>query len=136
MIMKKIIFFSFIATMVALTACNPQKQLAKRLSGTWAIAYYEERNREAANPSMTNIGTITFDRDGTGSKLISYSIMQSNYQDDRPFQWENTTQTVTLTGEESSFAKAWFITENKKTYQEWRSTDDAGNVQIMHLRKQ
>lgn len=134
--MKRIVFLSVIASFMMLTACNPQKQLAKRLTGEWAIEYYEERNREASNPTMSNIGTITLDRNGTGTKAISYSIMQSNYLDDKPFTWENTTKTVTLIGDESAFAKAWFIMEDKKTYQEWRSTDDAGNVQIMHLRKQ
>jgi len=120
---------------IILSACNPQKALTKRLTGEWAIVSYEERNREGANPTMTNIGTITFNSDMTGIKSISYSIMQVAYLDDKPFQWTNTENTVTLDGEESDFAKVWFIQENNKTTQQWRSTDSEGNVQIMKLRK-
>ncbi|MFO7615583.1 MAG: hypothetical protein R6W71_13195 [Bacteroidales bacterium] len=133
--MNKIIFVSALVFLFILSACNPQKMLSKRLVGEWAIVSYEERNREGANPTMTNIGTITFNNDMTGTKAVSYSIMQVAYLDDKPFQWENTENTVTLDGEESDFAKVWFIQENKKTTQEWRSTDSEGNVQIMRLRR-
>ena len=125
-----------IASSVIFVACSAQKKLAGQVSGEWVIEYYENKKPDENSATMTNIGSITFHKDGSGSKSISYSIMGSDYVDSKSFQWNNTDNTVTITGhDESMISKSWIVLKSSSKSQDWRSTDSQGNVQIMKLRK-
>lgn len=125
-----------IASSVIFVACSAQKKLAGQVSGEWVIEYYENKKPDESSATMTNIGSITFHKDGSGSKSISYSIMGSDYVDSKSFQWNNTDNTVTITGhDESMISKSWIVLKSSSKSQDWRSTDSQGNVQIMKLRK-
>ncbi len=125
-----------IASSVIFVACSAQKKLAGQVSGEWVIEYYENKKPDESSATMTNIGSITFHKDGSGSKSISYSIMGSDYVDSKNFQWNNTENTITITGDdESMVAKSWIVLKSSSKSQDWRSTDSQGNVQIMKLRK-
>lgn len=117
-------------TLITLASCS------KGITGTWKIVNYEERSTGESTASLTNIGTITFNKDGSGSKEISYSIMGIPIEDKLPFTWKQEGNTVTITGdEESEFAKAWIVMEAKRKSQIWKSTDGTDEVHRLTLTK-
>jgi hypothetical protein len=121
-----------------LISCSAEKKLAKRLVGEWNIVTYSEQfNVTAASEvTLTNIGKLTLDRDGTGDKSIHFSLMSRTVTDTLQFRWSNTVDQVTIMGsEESMFTKTWLVMSDKKKEQVWKSTDNAGNSQRMVLRK-
>lgn len=135
----RIISIILIATaFTLLTACSAEKKLAKRLVGEWNIASYSEQFHAtgASDVTLTNIGTLTLNKNGTGDKSINFSIMSRTVTDTLNFRWNNTEDKVTLMGnEESMFVKTWLVMSSKKKEQIWRSTDNEGNSQRMELKK-
>jgi len=109
---------------------------AHRLVGTWDVKKYERKTPGEQGMSVSNIGTITFENNGTGEKDLNYSLLGVSSKDVTPFEWSATEQFVTIEGDDSDLTKTWIYIENDKKYQKWQSTDGANNVQTLELKKQ
>jgi len=104
--------------------------------GTWTVQRYETTTPGEQSVALTNIGTMHFKKNGTGTKNLSYSVLGINRNDHLPFNWLwNDSKYMTITSNGSDFAKTWIIVSNKKRFQQWKSTDGGNNIQILELRK-
>lgn len=134
--MKKVSLFTVASlAIILLVSCSAANKLNKRLQGSWNINSYMEQHVGEEEAAATNIGTMTFNDDKSGTKKITYRILQNNTTDTSRFWWENTAKTVTIKGENSAFAKTWIVIKNNRKTQKWKSTDGKGNVQSLVLKK-
>lgn len=117
-----------------LISCSAEKKLERRIRGVWTIASYQEKNVNGADGTSTNVGTITFQKDGSGSTQLSGIPWRRSEREASEFKWSVGNNTVTIISSASAFAKTWIITRNKKSSQEWRSTS-RGDVQTVVLKK-
>lgn len=124
-----------LATAVFLTSCSAERRFHRRLVGTWNIERYEQRFTNGENEASSNLGTITFRRNGSGEKNITILTRGIRRPDDSDFSWKNTADAVTIISNNSELAKTWLVMRNKKSSQQWKSTT-GGTVQTMELRKQ
>lgn len=115
--------------LISLASCSD------KIIGAWNIASYEEGTPDSKGVVLTNIGTITFDKNGSGTKDISYSIMGIPMEDKFPFEWKLENNVVTIEGEESELSKTWIIVESKRKSQSWKSTDGGNELHKLQLRK-
>jgi hypothetical protein len=129
--MKRITKFTgLILLLIAFSSCSPH------VVGTWIIAQYEEGAPDERAMSLSNIGTMTFNNDGTGDKDVSYKMMGLEFSDQQPFRWRKDGSTITIDGDEDSeFAKTWIILLNKRKLQEWQATDGR-ELHKLKLRKE
>lgn len=119
--------FLFIATLFS--SCS------HRMVGTWTVQNYETVEPGKKGVSANNVGTMTFKRNGKGTKELTFSALGIWKVDKTPFTWSVNENFLTISGEGSDFAKTWIISENKRKYQKLRSTDGANQVQIIELAK-
>lgn len=105
------------------------------LVGTWTVQKYENTIPGEQVVTLNNVGTLNFNRDGTGQKDISYTVFDFNRTDNSPFNWTISENYVTIVSDSSEFAKTWIQIENQKNYQYWKSTDGENRVQVLELRK-
>lgn len=124
-----------LATAVFLTSCSAERRFHRRLVGTWNIERYEQRFTNGENEAASNLGVITFRRNGSGEKNITILTRGIRRPDDSDFSWKNTADAVTIISNNSELAKTWLVMRNKKSSQQWKSTT-GGTVQTMELRKQ
>ncbi len=122
-------------SILLLASCSSVNKLNRRLQGSWNISSYAEQHVGEQEASATNIGSMTFNDDNSGTKKISYRILSNQIADTSRFVWSNTAKTVTIKGENSAFAKTWIIMKNQNKKQAWTSTDGKGNVQSIVLQK-
>jgi len=128
--MKKALKFSALLMIaIIFTSCSA------KIIGTWNIVSYEESTAGKRGATFTNIGTMTFEKNGSGAKDISYSIMGISMEDNLPFTWTMENNTVTIEGEESEFAKTWIVMESKRKSQFWKSTDGSDEIHRLRLSK-
>lgn len=128
--MRKIVVSTFLGMFVmAFTACSP------KLTGKWNVQRYEVVNQGQSGVSINNVGNIEFKRNGTGEKNIQYSILGISKFDNMPFDWRKHGNSITISGNNTDFAKTWIIVENKRRYQQWKATDGANTVQVIELSK-
>lgn len=120
---------AFLFAVVAFTSCS------KAIIGTWDIANYEEGTHGEIGVALSNIRNITFQKDGTGIKDISYSLMGTPVEDKTPFTWKIENNVITIEGEESELAKTWIVITNKRKLQSWQSTDGSTEVHKLTLTK-
>ena len=128
--MKKFTFLLLTAMMVLTlgTSCSKEKQLAKRLEGTWAIDKWDgtitPTGGGIATPfTFTNVGTMTFKEDGTGS----YSITTAGTTQNGTINWTNTSTTVTIT-ESGEPTKIYTVITNEKEKQVWTTSYNDANL--------
>lgn len=126
----KLLIVLSVATLFIFSSC------AHRLVGTWQVQKYERKTPGEQGMSVSNIGTITFDNNGTGEKNLDYSLLGVSSKDITPFEWSATEQFVTIEGDDSDLTKTWIYIENDRKFQKWQSTDGANNVQTLELKKQ
>ena len=119
----------------ALASCTAQGRLASRISAEWDIEKYEVRTAGGTSTSVENAGSITFRSNGRGTQTFTTAIAHAGQSSDSEFRWDNTSNTVSITGPDAQYPKVWIIVSSGRSKQEWYSTDSQGNVQIMHLRK-
>ncbi len=115
-----------------LTACS------SKLVHTWNIDKFEIIKENGQKTGSNNIGTITFNKNGSGNKDINYSIFGQKYTDKTPFIWEIHEKEgyilLKSTKEANSkLAKAWIIVKNESKKQVWKSTDGHNTVMILVL---
>jgi hypothetical protein len=113
-----------------LTSCSP------RIVGTWSVQKYERSTPGNEGMSVSNIGKITFDRNGSGKKDLDYSLLGVSENDKTPFEWSATEEYITIDSENSELSKTWIYIENKRTYQKWKSTDGSNSVQTLIMTKE
>lgn len=131
--MIKTLRLSFAALLILSASSCSQK-----LTGTWTIANYESKSGTGQNIAVANIGDITFKKNNTGVKKITYSLFENKVEDNSEFKWQKAEngETITITGEGSQLNKTWLIIKDDKKYQKWKSTDGGNTVQVLELKKQ
>ena len=110
---------------------------AHQLVGKWNVDNYETKQVNQAGVALRNIGTLTFDRAGTGTKKLDYTVLGIEVKDSLPFVWTWGTNDnfVAIDSGDSDLTKTWIIIENSKKVQKWKATDGANTVQILELTK-
>jgi len=116
-------------------SCSAERRFHRRLVGTWNIERYEQRFSNGENEAASNLGTITFRKNGGGDKNVTILTRGLRRPDNSDFSWKNTTDAVTIISNDSDLAKTWLVMRNKRSTQQWKSTTQ-GTVQTMELRKQ
>ena len=122
--------FMAMGLMFFMTSCS------NKLVGTWQISKYESTRANESDISVSNIGTLTFKKNNTGTKAIQYNIFSNDYKDESPFTWQRTEETVTIESEGSQLSKTWIVTDDGNKEQVWKSTDGSKGVQTLRLKKQ
>lgn len=110
-------------------SCSP------KLIGTWNVEKYQRATPGQQGMTVSNIGTISFEKNGEGTKNLDYSLLGVSKKDAIPFKWEATEEFITIEGDGSELSKTWIFIENKSDYQKWQSTDGANNIQTLELSK-
>ena len=111
------------------TACS------NHLVGTWNIQKYSTTKTGQASVLLNNIGTITFYKDGNGEKNLNYILSGEVKKDSLPFKWAITDKYIRIDSKGSDFAKTWVLTDNKKKFQKWETTDGSDLLEILELKK-
>lgn len=114
---------------LSLMACSKGQQ------GNWNINQYEVGAPGRETISITNLGKVTFDKDGTGffdmkfpEGYVATSI------DDKNFKWSIKEENfLVLEGANKEFAKTWIVSKEGNNKQTWKSTDGADVVQIIKV---
>lgn len=107
-----------------------------RLVGTWNVTRFENGKPGEQSITLQNIGTIHFNKNGSGEKHLNYVVLGKEIADSSPFNWTwNNDEYVSIESPNSDFAKTWIIVENKKKSQTWKSTDGTNRVQVLELKK-
>lgn len=125
----KAIRFTYVILIFMLTSCSA------RLIGTWNVERYQRATPGEQGMAVSNIGTITFEKNGNGTKNLDYSLLGVSKEDASPFKWSATEEFITIEGDDSELSKTWIFIENKNGYQKWQSTDGANSVQTLELVK-
>ena len=120
----------FILFLLFAVSCAP------RLVGTWSVQKYETVRPGNKGISLQNVGTISFDKDGTGQKMMNYSVLGIEKDESTPFKWSATETYITIEGTDDEISKTWIYLENKNKSQKWKSTDGKNQVQTLELEKQ
>lgn len=125
----------FLLLLVFFASCSAERRFHRRLVGTWNIDRYEQQFTNGEQEAASNLGTITFRKNGSGIKNVTILTRGMRKPDDSDFSWKNTVDAVTIISRNSELAKTWIVMRNKRTSQQWKSTTQ-GTVQTMELRKQ
>jgi hypothetical protein len=113
-----------------ITSCSP------KLTGTWTVQRYESAAPGQNGISVSNIGTMTFKRNGSGEKMLNFQALGIRKEDRLPFKWVQVDPSyITIDSKGSDFSKTWIIMENKRKFQKWTSTDGSNTVQVLELVK-
>lgn len=126
---------AFLLLLLFFASCSAERRFHRRLVGTWNIERYEQQFTNGENEAASNLGAITFRKNGSGIKNVTILTRGLRKPDDSDFSWKNTVDAVTIISRNSELAKTWIVMKNKRTYQQWKSTTQ-GTVQTMELRKQ
>jgi hypothetical protein len=108
---------------------------SKGIVGTWSIQKYENTIPNQQVVILSDVGTISFNKNGTGEKEVSYTVFDLTKTDNSPFTWTITDNFLTIISDGSEFSKTWIQVENQKDYQYLTSTDGQNRIQILELRK-
>lgn len=106
-----------------------------RLVGTWSIQKYETTRPDQQSVTLSNIGTMTFFKDGSGEKSVNYTLFGAAYSDDLQFKWTATDKLVTIDSQGSPFSKTWIMIESTRRTQRWQSTNGGTLVEVLELKK-
>lgn len=127
--------FLLLLTIIFLASCSPS------IVNTWNIDKYEVVNDKGQNTTAQNIGSITFKKNGKGTKNINYNVLQNDFVDSSDFQYELHEEYIIIRSagkkskkrDNSALNKTWIIVSDKSKSQVWKSTDGGNNVQILEL---
>lgn len=124
------ILFLFIPMALLFTSCSPN------IVGTWNVEKFETSVEGQTGTSLSNIGTFTFKRNGSGEKSLNYFVLGLQRDDNVPFKWTwDSKSYITIESQGSEFSKTWILIENKKKSQVWKSTDGSNTVHELVLKK-
>jgi hypothetical protein len=132
--MKKYLYLLSTAILLMLSACSKEKQLTKRLEGTWNIDKYEGTYTSGGQtyPDVaTNAGSFTFKEGGTGNAVLKI-VGSSDETFDFTWSVNEETLTITETGEDPI---TFEVQTNEKTKQVWynSTTYPSGDVETLKL---
>lgn len=126
--MKYLLPVSFVVSLsLLIMGCSP------RLVGTWKVQKYENITPGQTSVSLTNIGTMKFNKNNTGSQDLKYQMFGTPKNIVTNFDWSQGAGYINLKSSDTDFAKSWLIIEDKKNKQVWKSTDNTGRIQTMEL---
>lgn len=108
---------------------------SQNLSGTWQVQKYETNIEGEQNISLLDVGSITFNNDGTGVKDIKFSVLGVTKVDTTAFHWSKTDNQITINSKNSDFGKTWIIMKSNRHFQKWKSTDGTNQIQLLELAK-
>ncbi len=123
----------YIILVLSITFLN---SCAPKLVGTWTVQKYQRVTPGEQGTTLSNIGTMTFNKDYTGNKQLDYTVLSIEQSDSAPFTWSTTESYITIEGDDSEISKTWIFLENKNKSQKWKSTDGENNVQTLELIKE
>lgn len=112
---------------VILTSCS------KDPIGTWNIKTLESNNPGKQGVIITNLGSITFNQDNTGTKDLKYAIFNNQFNDIKNFKWTVKDNYITIESDSSILNRTWIIEENSSKYQKWKATDGDQSVYVIEL---
>lgn len=124
-----------LSVLTLFASCSAEKRFHRRLVGTWNIEHYDQDFSNGEHESASNIGTLTFRKNGGGDKNLTVLTRGLKRPDNSDFSWKSTLEAVTIISNNSDLSKTWLVIKNKSTTQQWKSTNQ-GTVQTMTLRKQ
>lgn len=127
-------YLIYLGAFSVLASCTAERRLHRRLVGNWNIERYEQRFSNGETETASNLGSISFRKNGGGDKELSILTRSLRQRDDSDFSWKNTADAVTIISNNSELAKTWLVMKNKRSFQQWKSTTQ-GTVQTMELRK-
>ena len=122
--MKKA-FFSSLCAVLVLTLVSCTKNLEDRLPGTWNVTEVKSEPASGSSASTsTNVGTMTFVADGTGSYNLTFFGNTVN----GGFAWvaADNNANVTISGF-NVVAGAYTVVTNKNNKQVWQRLDSNGD---------
>jgi len=97
--MKKMIYLPVLVFVMLTAACSKEKKIEKNLSsndGAWNVASYTVVNYEddvqVNTLTASNVGTMVFKSDGTGSSSFNYMGLVQN----STFTWTTTEEKLTI----------------------------------------
>lgn len=126
---KSVKLFFLIGGLLLLGACAP------KITGTWQVSRYETYAPGKQGVILSNLGTMRFDRKGAGEQHLSYTVLGISREEKLPFRWRRKgRKTVIIEGNYSEFARSWNITQNKKNFQKWE-TSEGERTQRLELTK-
>lgn len=125
----KIKYQCIVLAVVLLSSCAP------KLVGTWTVQKYQRVTPGEQGTILSNIGTMTFNKDNTGNKQLDYTVLGIEQSDSAPFTWSTTENYITIEGDDTEISKTWIFLKNKNKSQKWKSTDGENNVQTLELIK-
>ncbi len=130
--MKKILPAAAIFLTLILSSCS------NNLVDTWTIDKYEIIREDGKDSSHSNIGTITFEKDGKGHN--NYRIIEKNLDNKSSFEWTQDDNSVLIkplkSSGESIFTKAWIKVEDHPKKKVWKSTNGEYEIEILVLSRQ
>ncbi|HLS30512.1 MAG TPA: hypothetical protein VK021_06620 [Flavobacteriaceae bacterium] len=119
--------FTFLILVFFLSSCS------KSMVHTWNIDKLEIKRENGKNSTYDNIGTITFNKNGTGNN--NFNIIESEEIDTASFKWEESDGNILLKPlkkeDSSRLFKAWIITEREAKKQVWKSTNGKNDIEIL-----
>lgn len=128
--MKTHLLIPLLVFIAILSSCAPT------LVGTWTIGKYQTISPDKKGVTLDNIGTMTFHRNGTGVQNVDYSILGAPAEGERAFSWTAYNDgLITIKSKGADFSKTWIQVENKRKFQQLKSTDGINEVQVLELRK-
>src|SRR5699024_6917448 len=87
------------------------------------------------NSNYSNIGTLTFKKDGNGN--ANYQLIENNFTDQSSFKWEMVNGNLQIKPNDKNLnsivAKVWILVEDKAKHKTLKSTDGKYEVQILKL---
>lgn len=117
-------------SLLVLSSCS------NRLVGTWNIDKYDVTNNGNQGVILKNVGTLTLNKKGQAIKNVDLNFFTNASAAQTEMRWSEVKgKTVTLSGNDTDFAKTWIVVENKKKTQKWKATDGANGVQSLELSK-
>lgn len=114
---------------ITFSSCSP------KIVGVWNVENFSTISQGNEVISAKNIGTITFLKNGNGTKELSYPILGARKEDKVPFSWVMHEGLLTIKGEGSELSKVWIIIESSGKYYSLKSTDGTSQVQVLEIRK-
>lgn len=127
--MNKFIPFAALFLFLILTSCS------NGLVDTWNIDKYEIIREDGKDSSHSNIGTVTFEKEGKGH--TNYRIIEKDLDNKSSFEWMEKDSSVLIkslkSSGESIFTKAWIEVESGSKKKVWKSTDGQHEIQVLVL---
>ncbi len=109
---------------------------SQRLVGNWNIVAFQTIKVGEPGFTLSDIGVISFFKDGSGESNVDYSMMGVQKNEQIAFVWNIAQGLISIQGQESDFTRTWIMIEDKRNSQKWQSTDGRFTVYTLELKKQ